>query len=72
MNKISSLFQDIEIRYYWMMSSIAQLQRRNSSRITHINSDSSEKYTITEKNGSHLLNSQAEKIEYEKKAGVAA
>lgn len=49
MNPIFSLLQDIEIRYYWVMSRIVQSQRKNYSRIAYVNSASSEGHAITEK-----------------------
>ena len=72
MNKMSSLFQDIEIRYYWMMSRLAQSQRESSSRIAYINLDSSNEYAITAIQDSHLHDAQTEKIEFEKKIGAVA
>ena len=69
-NPISSLLQDIEIRYYWVMSRIVQSQRKNSSRVVYINSASSDGAAITEKQNSRLFNSQTETIQYEKQLGV--
>ena len=59
MNSISSLIQDIEIRYYWAMSHIVQSQRRNSSKkkIAYLNSISSDGYSIIEKQDHKGFNS---------------
>ena len=69
MNPISSLLQDIEIRYYWVMSRIVQSQRRNSLRIANINSASSDDHAITEKQNSIYSNS-GQKMEYDKQVSA--
>ena len=68
---LKMIIQDIQIKYYGIMSRIAQSRRKNSP-MTNVHLDAIDELSIPEKMKGHILSVPIKKSEYGKKSSAVA